>query len=323
MKITAYFFAFLALLLANISQSQEIPSSNENIKSLTCFGPSADGSWGDDDGLHIFFFMIPKDYNKPVYVKVFDPETGGNNDQEVGSFNTSTKFTIYGGKGAYTTKAARMVKKLSGYNKGTLLYSKSYSGGKSTDNKWNKLSSVNPKQGEYVEQYDAYVFKIVVEGISGDDGNHFKLAISSNAQNSTPIPGANWFTFEYSFQLPTEKNSLVHLYPFIDNSVDRLSMNTFDFDNDGYIKVYSVAKAGHSLNVSGDNAWSSSIINIKDKERNKSMDIRISKTGSKSNDMVVYILNQYNEPVPFFASPLGGRPQYKYDVKIEMKSRNK
>ena len=63
------------------------------------FGKDGKTSWGDDDFYQIFFFSIPKDYTKPFYIRVFDPDCGGENDEIQGEFNTKTKFSVYGGKG--------------------------------------------------------------------------------------------------------------------------------------------------------------------------------------------------------------------------------
>jgi hypothetical protein len=49
------------------------------------------------------------------------------------------------------------------------------------------------------------------------------------------------------------------------------------------------------------------------------MDIQIQKVSSQENTMTVYITNQYNEAVPFFALPIGGPPKYKYNLKVTTK----
>ncbi|MGD1844666.1 MAG: hypothetical protein ACFB10_04660 [Salibacteraceae bacterium] len=42
------------------------------------------------------------------------------------------------------------------------------------------------------------------------------------------------------------------------------------------------------------------------------MNIQIINTKNFDNDMVLYVTNQYDQPVPFFAVPIGGRPHYNY-----------
>jgi len=76
---------------------QPVPGKDENIPFLVTFGKDGKTSWGDDDFYQIFFFSIPKDYTKPFYIRVFDHDCGGENDEIQGEFDTKTKFSVYGG----------------------------------------------------------------------------------------------------------------------------------------------------------------------------------------------------------------------------------
>src|SRR5512137_3012039 len=93
-------FSFLLGLLPVFRLSgQPVPGKDENIPFLVTFGKDGKTSWGDDDFYEIFFFTIPKDYKKPLYIRVFDPDCGGENDEIQGEFNTKTTFSVFGGKG--------------------------------------------------------------------------------------------------------------------------------------------------------------------------------------------------------------------------------
>ncbi len=295
-------------------KAQEIPSSAENLSHLLTFSKSAPSFWGDDDNVSIFFMLVPKSYTKTVYLKIFDPDNGGKLDQKNGNFNSRTNFSVYSGKNCYSAKEARRVNPRGNYKTGNLVKSKSYGINELTDEKWELFCAVNPTEGEYVEEFDGYVFKVICEGLEGDDGNHYKYFLSSEKENNVPVPGGNGFTYEYSFQLKQEKGSVAHIYPYIDSKVDKITLYNFDFDNDGVIQVYSSKKNGHKQNGSGDDDWKSSQIIVEETERNKSMDIQIVKANDSSNDMVFYAVNQYNEPVPFFASPIGGKPRYQFKI---------
>ena len=76
-------------------------------------------------------------------------------------------------------------------------------------------------------------------------------------------------------------------------------------DGDGKIKIYSVAKNGQSGMISGDGNWSESTHQITNTEKNKCMDIQIWRTMQNANDISLYVLNQYDEAIKFFSSPLG------------------
>ena len=56
---------------------QPVPGKDENIPFLVTFGKEGKTSWGDADFYQVFFFSILKDYTKPVYIRVFDPDCGG------------------------------------------------------------------------------------------------------------------------------------------------------------------------------------------------------------------------------------------------------
>src|SRR5665647_1978404 len=89
---------FLTLLLgmpivARLS-AQPVPSKDENIPFLVTFGKEGKTSWGDDDFNEIWFFTIPRDFKQQFYIRVFDPDCGGENDEIQGEFNTKTLFSV-------------------------------------------------------------------------------------------------------------------------------------------------------------------------------------------------------------------------------------
>ena len=54
-------------------------------------------------------------------------------------------------------------------------------------------------------------------------------------------------------------------------------------------------------------------------EYNTSFDIQfIKQKDAKNNNIVVYITNQYNEMMPFYTSPIGGIPKYKYKIGVKV-----
>jgi len=55
-------------------------------------------------------------------------------------------------------------------------------------------------------------------------------------------------------------------------------------------------------------------------EKNTTLDIQIQKNKEGESAMCLYITNQYDEAIPFFAIPIGGPPKYKYDLKVTLKA---
>lgn len=310
------FYAGLGLfsMMFNHSFGQEIPSGYENIDYLMTFSKEADRSWGDDDHVQTYFFSIPKSYNKNLYIRVFDPNCGGIMDQANGGFDSKTSFTVYGGKGAYSNPAARKPNPVNGFDAGTLLDSETFGSENTYEQKWFTFGPFNPKEGEL--QGDRYYFKIIIKGLNGNDGNGYRLALSSSSEKNDPIDDGKAFTYEVSFRLKNGKNEVAHFYPFIDNDVVSVKQNNFDFDNDGEMRITSVAKNMNQLTVSGDGDWSTSTLKVEDAEKGGCLDLQIMKKGISNNDMVIYLENQYGDAIPFFSSPIGNYHIYKYKVEI-------
>ncbi|MBL7917714.1 MAG: hypothetical protein JNM96_04905, partial [Bacteroidia bacterium] len=88
--ILALFFALTQKVVA-----QAIPSEDEKIPYLTTFSKGAKTSFGDDDFVQIYFFVIPEKSNDPFYIRIYDPEVGGEVDEKNVAFNSKTKFSFY------------------------------------------------------------------------------------------------------------------------------------------------------------------------------------------------------------------------------------
>ena len=310
------FFLFIHLTSIYYGSAQEVPTKGENLKCLITFGKNGDPSWGDDDFSQTFFFFIPQNQKMPIYIRVYDPDIYGEFDEFNGAPDTKFKFSVYGGKEAYSNLEARSIAVNAKSPSGVLLASKQFGNEKDYNEKWYTFGPFNPTEGELSTELGGYVFKVIAEGLSGNDGNNYKYFLSSKLNDNMPIEGGNAFTYEYSFRLQDELGAVAHIYPFADNKVASININNFDFDNDGYIKIYSIKKNGHNVSFSGNNSWAKTNVLITDQEKNKSLDVQLVKTSNIINDMVFYITNQYNVPVPFFTVPIGGVPKYQYNIKI-------
>lgn len=296
----------------SFSWGQAVPAPEENIPFLVTFGKDAKKSFGDDDNCQTFFFSIPKSYNKPFYIRIFDPETGGKNDESVKNFNTKTLFSLYGGAGCVTEQDAREIDPMGQYKSGNLLYKKEFTDDKEYDNTWVTLGPYNAQQGEDAKEYFGYVFKLICEGISGDDGNLYRYFLSTSPNENIPVPGGNAFTFEYTFRLHESHKQVSHIYPFVDENVISVKQHNFDGDNDGELKLFSVRSMGMKLHLSGDNSNAEDTYDIKAREKGTSLDIQINKSpkDTPNNNIVFYVTNQYGQALPFYTIPIGGIPKY-------------
>jgi hypothetical protein len=307
------------VFMTSLSHGQAVPAPEENIPFLVTFGNKAKKSYGDDDNCQIFFFSIPQSYSKPFYIRIFDPDIGGENDEEVKSFNTTSEFSFYGGKGCVSEQDAREIDPMGKYKSGNLLYKKEFGNDKEYDNNWVTLGPFNAQQGEFSEQYFGYIFKLICEGTSGDDGNLYTYYLSTSANENIPVPGGNAFTFEYTFRLHESHEQISHIYPFVDKNVISVKQHNFDGDSDGELKLFSVRSKGEKLNLSGDNTSAENVYQIKEREKGTSLDIQIIKSDADTpnNNLVFYITNQYGQAMPFYTIPIGGIPKYQGNLIIK------
>jgi hypothetical protein len=306
---------FSAALAESEIIGQSVPGKDENIPFLVTFGKNGETSWGDDDFYSIFFFTIPKDFNRQFYIKVIDPDCGGENDEIQGIFDTKTMFSVYGGKGVDPDKnlASRGLKKGENYKQGNLLASRVFGDEPKIDNGYYSFGPFNPTEGDYNEKWRCYIFKIVCEGITGDDGNLYKYFLTRDQNNNLPIEGANAFTYEYTFRMWNNTKSVSHIYPYVDTGVVSIKLRNFDWDNDGVILVVSTYKQGISVPISNEDDWKESKIPIEQAEIGKSLDFQFHKKQDylvKNNNVVVTIENQRGDALPFYSSPIGGVPVY-------------
>ncbi len=319
---TLILILMLGLPVAANLKAQPVPGKDENIPFLVTFGKEGKTSWGDANFYEIFFFTIPKDYTQPFYIRVFDPDCGGENDEIQGEFNTRTRFSVYGGKGVDPEKNEESKGLLKGenYKTGNLLASKVFGNEAKYDNKYYTFGPFNPTEGDFNEKWNSYIFKIIAEGISGDDGNLYRYFLSSNQNNNIPIEGANAFTYSYTFRMWNDFRSVSHIYPYVDTGVVWIKQTNFDWDNDGTILVVSRYKQGVEVPVSGEDVDTSSRISIEPPEIGASLDFQFHKRQGelvKNNNVVITLQNQRGDGMKFFSSPIGGVPIYQPQIKVQ------
>jgi hypothetical protein len=305
----------LGLFSTSLLPAQAVPGKDENIPFLVTFGKSGKTSWGDDDFNLIFFFSILKDYTQPFYIRVFDPDCGGENDEIQGVFDSRFSFSVYGGKGVDPDKNedSKGLDNGVNYRTGNLLASKVFGSEARYDNKYYTFGPFNPSEGDYNERWNSYMFKIICEGISGDDGNLYRFFLSRDPGNNLAIEGANAFTYEYTFRMWNDFKSVAHIYPFVDTGIVFIKQSNFDWDNDGNILVVSRYKQGIEVPISIEDDWKSSNLPIEPAEVNSSLDFQFHKRQGdlvKNNNVVITLKNQRGDALKFFSSPIGGVPVY-------------
>jgi hypothetical protein len=295
-------------------KAQPVPGQDENIQFLVTFGKDGETSWGDDDFSQSWFFAIPKDFKGKFYIRVFDPDTGGENDEGKGAWNTKMQYSLYGGKGVDPEKneESRGIDPVRGYKSGTLISTKVFGSEKQYDNKYCTLGPFNPAEGDFSERW-GYIFKFICDGISGDDGNLYRYFLSREANSDVPIEGAYAFTYEYTFRMWNNIKSVAHIYPHIDTGINYVVSWNFDWDYDGTILAASRVRKATSIPISQQNNWVEYKFSIEPEEVGLSLDFQFHKFQAeliKNNNVVVRLENQRGDNLKFFSAPIGGVPVY-------------
>ena len=300
--------------------AQPVPANDENIPYLMTFGCDGETSWGDDDFSQTFLFKIPLSYSRPFYIRVYDPDIGGAVDEINGVWDTRMSYSVYGGKECWSHEDARGVNPEGNYRSGTLLASKVFGMDNRYDDGWYTFGPFNPTEGELVEAFGGYIFKIICEGLTGDDGNLYRYYLSTERDENRAIEDGNAFTYEYSFRMWNNNENISHIYPYIDTATIYVKQVNFDWDNDGYIRVVSRVKRGLLASISNEDNWAESKIRIEEEEINSSLDFQFIKKRPelvRNNNVVISVENQYGEYLEFFTIPIGGVPVYNPSIKAK------
>ncbi len=322
LKVKGFFISVFLLFIGFSLHAQAVPSEEENIPFLMTFGNKADILWGDDDFSQTFFFQVPETYKGMVFIRVFDPDIGGMYDELNGVFDTKMQYSVYGGKEAWSHPDAKGVDPVGNYKSGNLLATKTFGVDPKYDNKWYTFGPFNPTEGEFDSKFGCYVFKVICDGIAGDDGNMYRYFLSTSANENIPIEGGNAFAYEYSFRMHDNPQQVSHIYPYIDQECLKVRQGNFDWDDDGVIRVSSEVRREQFCTVSKDAVWAESEFAVMDGEKGKSLDFQFIKRKNspvKNNNVVINVRNQRNELLPFFASPIGGVPKYKPAINARKK----
>jgi hypothetical protein len=312
-----FIISFTVSFFLCFAEAQPVPAGDENIPYLMTFGANSETSWGDDDFSQTFFFSIPKDFKEPVFIRIFDPDVGGAIDEVKGEWDTKILYSVYGGVGSYSDKDAQETQPTGNYKSGNLLASKIFGEDPRYDNNWYTFGPFNPTEGEFVSKFNAYIIKVVADGVTGDDGNLYRYYLSTSDNQNKPVEGGNAFAYEYSFRLYNDPNEVSHIYPYVDDRTISVKLSNFDWDNDGFIRTVSIARKGQLSKVSNEDVWVDDEFKIFDEEQNTSLDIQFIKSKNpviRNNNVVVNVRNQYGELLPFYVIPIGGVPKYNYNI---------
>ncbi len=270
---------FFALLV-----SVSVISAQQTVDFVT-YGADANPNEGDYDFNQAFFIKVDKSFDDSLIVSLYDVDCSGKNDVAFNKeFNSKFKFSLYGGLGAFTSRLDSNLDS----RKGELIKEFTVSNESNYDDIWIRFAILNKKQGEFVN--GSYYFKLLVEGISGDDANVFNVRITNKNQKGIKI-------INYK---PT-----IHLLPKMKpvqlkfNSRKNSSITVKNYDADG-TRVYlqTPYRSKIKLKSSRNGNWKSDLIKLKKIEEDEICAVLFGPGGRRTNDAVFIILDDNENEIP-------------------------
>ena len=128
------------------AQAQETPL-------VVTYGPEAATAEGDPDFREVIFLSVPEGLEDRLYLRVFDPDTGGAHDLVYDApDDTQVRFRLFGGEGAYTGAAGAGVEPdADRLAAGVVLGEQMLGASAALDDRWQTLFTTTAAQGEAVD----------------------------------------------------------------------------------------------------------------------------------------------------------------------------
>ena len=263
---------------------------------LVTYGANAQTIEGDDDFKQVIFFTIPKTTrSKRLYLRIFDPDVGGAWDQQYGEWDSQTRFRLYGGQGAYTAPTVRTpfpdeVDRLAG----ELIADATFGVDKFSDNKWFTYANFAPVQGEKVRETS--IFKLVVEGVKGDDGNIFEVAVSTHPKRNDPPDGLKIINYCPTMRLPAIG---VHaeLRFSVPEKVREITVHNFDLAG-AYMTIQTRFRSELTITPSDQGKWAEDKVVLEEDETGTLAALTYQGGYEMPNDATFYVTDEKGEALP-------------------------
>jgi chitodextrinase len=175
---------------------------------LAVHGPDAPRSVGDPNSLQALYFDVPTSSTAPIYVRVFDAETGGNLDARRGAFNTRTRFVILGGASAnivYGIDHNPARNRSLTFPASDVIFDETVGSNNRIDGRYWNLGALPIPRGHTISS-DTRRFVLLVFAVEGDDANYFDYVLSTDPDGKVPPPGVSMFTYELTLRTPESRN---------------------------------------------------------------------------------------------------------------------
>jgi len=136
-------------IVALIASLIETAGIAEETALMATYGPGAPVLEGDNDFPQVVFLEVAKTIPGPLYLRLFDPDTGDRHDLIFGSTDTQTRFTLFGGDGVGESRQATPTAEALGL--GDVIEEQVFASDPGLDGRWHEFAEIMPTAGEATE----------------------------------------------------------------------------------------------------------------------------------------------------------------------------
>ncbi len=300
--------AFLASLCATPLNAQT--AKPIDVPLLVTYGMEAPTREGDPTHRQVIYIEVPADLNERVYIRLFDPDTGGDHDLVYSQADTTTNFMLFGGDGAFAgdTATGRDVSEEE-LSSGTLLTEKSYADEARFDNQWTNFAFISADQGE--ERDGKRVFRLVVDGAAGNDGNLYGVAVSLRDRRQVDVPGSKLTSYAPTIRVP-DTETLTELRFTAPEGATSLAIDNFDAAH-GKVSL-TTAFRSVDLTPSGQDQWRTDDVKLTSDELGKPAAITLSGGREIPNDATFFITVRADRLLPLDLPPFNWIPNRRPEI---------
>ena len=306
-----YGFALALLLGSGFAQARQFDNAL-----LVTFGRDASIEEGDSDHGQVIFIRVPESEQRPLHLRLFDPDVGGAFDELLGEWNTTTRFRLYGGAINIEPRIERHKDEVIIEN-GELLAEAIYGEDPLLDGQWSNFATFRAEQG--LLQGKERLFKLVVEGMAGDDGNVFDLAVSLDPRRNIPPPGLLLYSYVPTVHVPQGSKRFAEARFFVPDGMSRIQIHNFDMDHASVWFETPFRRLG-SVHSSGRGVWVVDQVELAPWEQGTENAISIATLAHSFNDATFYVKGGDDKllplQLPFRIMPENNRPQPKITTTI-------
>ncbi|MFH1525486.1 MAG: PKD domain-containing protein [Bacteroidota bacterium] len=278
---------------------------------LINYGKGAELKEGDDDFSQSVYFKIPFNKTEKLYFWLFDADCGGELDHKSGAvFNTETKFTLAGGKGIVN----KNIFEESFPVDSLIIFSAAIKDEIEYDNSWINLAELNPRFGFNDGGYS--VFKFIVEGKSGDDGNIFDVKVTKDSLGLNSEEDV--IIYSYSPTIHLSGITALGVAKFlIPDGTESINILNYDMDGAEY-HFESAFRSNVPLTSSAEGKWETDVIQVNKLEVSRFASVNFGQVGSAANDVTFRITDKYYNSLPILLPPYLRKNNNRPVVKINI-----